>query len=126
MVDNVPVFNGVTDYTRRGDFQVNANGDLGQRRRLLPDGRQCRPQDRQSDRQRSNGSAVSEQLHPGPGDQCDLKYAANLPTKPNTQASTASAAGTITAAGGLYLTGFATNPQCSATSTSAPPATASW
>ena len=27
-VDNVPVFTGVTDYTRRGDFQVNANGNL--------------------------------------------------------------------------------------------------
>src|SRR5476651_1804337 len=27
-VDNVPVFSGVTDYTRRGDFQVNANGNL--------------------------------------------------------------------------------------------------
>src|ERR1700732_1861735 len=24
-VDNVPQFSGVTDYTRRGDFQVNAN-----------------------------------------------------------------------------------------------------
>ena len=28
IVDNQPVFNGVTDYTRRGDFQVNANGNL--------------------------------------------------------------------------------------------------
>ena len=28
VVDNAPVFNGVTDYTRRGDFQVNANGNL--------------------------------------------------------------------------------------------------
>ena len=28
VVDNVPVFNGVTYYTRRGDFQVNANGNL--------------------------------------------------------------------------------------------------
>src|ERR1700689_5462282 len=27
-VDNQPVFNGVTDYTQRGDFQVNANGNL--------------------------------------------------------------------------------------------------
>ena len=27
-VDNTPVFTGVTDYTRRGDFQVNANGNL--------------------------------------------------------------------------------------------------
>ena len=28
VVDNQPVFNGVTDYTRAGDFQVNANGNL--------------------------------------------------------------------------------------------------
>src|SRR3954453_17935320 len=28
VVDNVPVFNGVTDYPRRGDFQVNSNGNL--------------------------------------------------------------------------------------------------
>ena len=27
-VDNQPVFSGVTDYTRAGDFQVNANGYL--------------------------------------------------------------------------------------------------
>src|SRR6202034_2966036 len=27
-VDNTPVFNGVPDYTQRGDFQVNANGNL--------------------------------------------------------------------------------------------------
>jgi len=26
--DNVPNFSGVTDYTRRGDFQVNSNGNL--------------------------------------------------------------------------------------------------
>src|SRR5580700_12138549 len=28
LTDNVPTFNGVTDYTRRGDFQTNANGNL--------------------------------------------------------------------------------------------------
>src|SRR6202035_6165136 len=27
-VDNQPVFSGITDYTRAGDFQVNANGNL--------------------------------------------------------------------------------------------------
>ena len=27
-VDNQPVFSGVTDYTQRGDFQVNSNGNL--------------------------------------------------------------------------------------------------
>ena len=28
ITDNVPTFDGVTDYTRRGDFQLNANGNL--------------------------------------------------------------------------------------------------
>ena len=28
ITDNQPVFDGTTDYTRRGDFQVNANGYL--------------------------------------------------------------------------------------------------
>ena len=28
VVDNQPVFDGVTNYTRAGDFQVNANGNL--------------------------------------------------------------------------------------------------
>src|SRR3954463_13094625 len=28
VVDNAPVFSGVTYYTRRGDFQLNANGNL--------------------------------------------------------------------------------------------------
>src|ERR1700712_232084 len=28
ITDNVPVFSGATNYTRRGDFQVNANGNL--------------------------------------------------------------------------------------------------
>ncbi len=33
--DNQPVFDGVDLYTRRGDFQLDKNGYLGQRRRLL-------------------------------------------------------------------------------------------
>src|SRR3954453_759122 len=28
VVDNAPVFSGVTNYTRRGDFKLNANGNL--------------------------------------------------------------------------------------------------
>src|ERR1700749_4749401 len=28
VTDQLPVFGGVTDYTRRGDFQVNATGNL--------------------------------------------------------------------------------------------------
>ena len=35
VTDNVPTFNGVTDYTRAGDFQVNAQRIPGQQRRLL-------------------------------------------------------------------------------------------
>ena len=28
ITDNAPVFDGTTDYTRRGDFQLNASGNL--------------------------------------------------------------------------------------------------
>ena len=84
IVDNEPVFNGVTDYTRAGDFQVNANGNLVNGagyylmgvtvdpktgRRLLFDGRHGRSEDRKPARQRAAGPAVSEQLRAGTADQ---------------------------------------------------------
>ncbi len=56
ITDNSPVFDGTTDYTRRGDFQLNASGNLvnGAGYYLMAD----RP-------------AVPEQLHPGAGYDCD-------------------------------------------------------
>ena len=71
VVDNVPVFDGVTDYTRRGDFQVNANGNLVNGAGYYLMGVDGRPQDRQPDRQRAAGPAVPEQLHSGAGDHRD-------------------------------------------------------
>jgi len=93
----VPVFNGVTDYTRRGDFQVNANGNLINGVGIIY-GRCGRSQDRKPARERSAGSAVSEQFCPGAGDHCD-SYSANLPTIPTTPASAAALAGTLTGGG---------------------------
>jgi hypothetical protein len=68
ITDNVPVFDGATDYTRRGDFPGQRQRQPRQRRWLLSDGGDRRPQDRQPDRQRAAGSAISEQLHSGAGD----------------------------------------------------------
>ena len=67
--DNVPVFDGVTDSTRRGDFQVNDNGNLVNGAGYYLMGVPVDPQNRQPDRQRSAGSAIPEQFHPGAGDQ---------------------------------------------------------
>ena len=83
IVDNMPTFTGVTDYTRARRFPGQCQRQSGQRRRLLPDGRGGRSEDRQPARQRSAGAAVPEQLHSGAGHHRD-QYAANLPTTPTT------------------------------------------
>ena len=67
VTDNVPVFSGVTNYTRRGDFQVNANGNLVNGAGYYLMGVDGRPEDRQPDRQRAAGAAIPEQLHSGAG-----------------------------------------------------------
>ncbi len=71
ITDNVPVFDGVTDYTRRGDFQLNANGNLVNGAGYYLLGVSGRPEDRQPDRKRAAGPAVSEQFHSGAGDDQD-------------------------------------------------------
>ncbi len=110
VVDNVPVFNGVTDYTRRGDFQLNANGNLvnGAGYYLLgvtvdpktgnPIGNV--PQVLQFQNNFIPAQATSK-----------ITYAANLPTRPATVASSTAAAGSLTALGGLNPADFTSNPQ---------------
>ena len=66
--DNQPVFSGINDYTRRGDFQENSGRLSGQRRRLLPDGHSGERHDRQSARQRPLGPPIQQQLRAGPAD----------------------------------------------------------
>jgi flagellar hook protein FlgE len=108
-VDNQPVFNGVTDYTRAGDFQVNANGNLvnGAGYYLMGvtvDPKTGNPLGSQPEVLQFQNNFVPAQATSA------LQYAANLPTTPATTASTTAAAGTITAAGGLNTGDFSENP----------------
>jgi flagellar hook protein FlgE len=107
--DNVPVFSGVTNYTRRGDFQVNANGNLvnGAGYYLMgvavdpttgnPLGNV--PQVLQFQNNFIPARATSS-----------IQYAANLPTTPTTAAASTAPAGTLTALGGLNPSDFSLNP----------------
>jgi flagellar hook protein FlgE len=110
VVDNVPVFSGVTNYTRRGDFQVNANGNLvnGAGYYLMGvtvDPRTGNPIGNVPQVLQFQNNFIPAQAT------TTVQYAANLPTQPRTQASTTAAAGTITALGGLNPLDFASNPQ---------------
>ncbi len=109
VVDNVPVFTGVTDYSRRGDFQVNANGNLinGAGYYLM-------------------GVTVDSKTGNATGDvphvlqfqnnfipaqaTTNVQYGANLPATPKTPASPGGAVGSLAAAGGLNPADFTVNP----------------
>src|SRR5579864_4827841 len=109
LVDNVPVFTGTTDYTRRGDFQVNAIGNLinGAGYYLMGitvDPKTGNPTGNVPQVLQFQNNFIPAQVTTA------FQYAANLPTQPKTQASTAAANGTITAAGGLNPADFASNP----------------
>jgi flagellar hook protein FlgE len=108
-VDNQPVFSGVTDYTRAGDFQVNANGNLvnGAGYYLMGvtvDPKTGNPLGNQPEVLQFQNNFVPAQATSA------LQYAANLPTTPATTASSTAAAGTITAGGGLNTGDFSQNP----------------
>src|SRR6202047_3173443 len=109
VVDNSPVFNGVTDYTRRGDFQVNANGNLvnGAGYYLMGvavDPKTGNPLGNVPQVLQFQNNFVPAQATSA------IQYAANLPTTPSTAASSTAAAGTLTAAGGLNSSDFSQNP----------------
>jgi len=110
IVDNVPVFNGVTDYTRRGDFQVNANGNLinGAGYYLMGvavDPKTGNPLGNVPQVLQFQNNFVPAQATTA------IQYSANLPTIPTTPASAAALAGTLTAAGGLNPADFGQNPR---------------
>ncbi|MGL3108347.1 flagellar hook-basal body complex protein [Bradyrhizobium sp. BR 1432] len=109
VVDNVPVFTGVTYYTRRGDFQLNANGNLvnGAGYYLMGvtvDPKTGNPQGNVATVLQFQNNFIPAQAT------TSIQYAANLPTQPNTVASTTAATGTLLAAGGLNPSDFAANP----------------
>jgi len=112
IVDNVPVFSGVTNYTRRGDFQLNANGNLvnGAGYYLLGvtvDPKTGNPIGNVPQVLQFQNNFIPAQAT------TKITYAANLPTKPATVASSSAAAGSLTGLGGLnpadFTPGF--NPQ---------------
>jgi len=107
--DNTPVFTGVTNYTRRGDFQVNANGNLvnGAGYYLMGvavDPKTGNPLGNVPQVLQFQNNFVPAQATSA------MQYAANLPTTPTTPASTTATAGTLLAAGGLNPSDFSQNP----------------
>jgi flagellar hook protein FlgE len=107
--DNSAVFSGVKDYTRRGDFQVNASGNLVNGAGYYLMGVDVDP---------TTGNPVGSVPHvlqfqnnfiPA-RETTSVQYAANLPTTPNTLASSSSTQNSLTGLGGLnpgdFTTGF--------------------
>jgi flagellar hook protein FlgE len=109
VVDNVPVFSGVTDYTRRGDFQVNANGNLvnGAGYYLMGvtvDAKTGNPTGNVPQVLQFQNNFIPAQATSA------IQYAANLPTQPKTPASSTAATGTLVADGGISPADFGSNP----------------
>ncbi len=99
-VDNVPVFTGVTDYTRRGDFQVNSNGNLvnGAGYYLMGvavDSKTGNPLGNVPQVLQFQNNFVPAQAT------TTIQYGLNLPATPTTAAAPTAAVGSIGAVGGL-------------------------
>ncbi|MGH6777885.1 MAG: flagellar hook-basal body complex protein, partial [Bradyrhizobium sp.] len=109
ITDNVPVFDGVTDYTRRGDFQVNANGNLVNGAGYYLMGITVDPKTGNPTGNVPQVLQFQNNFIPAQATTA-IQYAANLPTEPKTPASSSAAAGTITSVGGLNPADFASNP----------------
>jgi flagellar hook protein FlgE len=109
VVDNVPVFSGVTDYTRRGDFQVNANGNLVNGAGYYLMGVTVDPKTGNATGNVPQVLQFQNNFIPAQATSA-IEYAANLPTQPKTPASSTAAAGTLKAVGGLNPADFASNP----------------
>jgi len=108
ITDGTPTFNGVVDYTRAGDFQVNASGFLVNGAGYFLMGQAVDPK---TGNPLGNVPTVlnfSNNFVPAQATTA-IQYAANLPTVPVTEASPTAAPGTITANGGLNQTDFGFN-----------------
>ena len=108
-VDNAPVFSGVTDYTRRGDFQVNANGNLVNGAGYYLMGVAVDPKTGNPVGNVPQVLQFQNNFVPAQATNA-IQYAANLPTVPATTASATALAGTLTADGGLNPADFSQNP----------------
>jgi flagellar hook protein FlgE len=109
VVDNVPVFSGVTDYTRRGDFQVNANGNLINTAGYYLMGVTVDPKTGNPTGNIPQVLQFQNNFIPAQAT-TNIQYGANLPTTPKTPASPSGAVGSLVAAGGLNPADFTINP----------------
>jgi flagellar hook protein FlgE len=109
ITDNVPVFSGTTDYTRRGDFQLNANGNLINGAGYYLMGITVDPKTGNPTGDVPQVLQFQNNFIPAQATTA-VQYAANLPTQPSTPASSSAPAGSLTAAGGLNPSDFASNP----------------
>ncbi len=109
VVDNVPVFSGVTDYTRRGDFQVNANGNLVNGAGYYLMGVTVDPKTGNPTGNVPQVLQFQNNFIPAQATSA-IQYAANLPTQPKTPASSTAATGTLVADGGISPADFGSNP----------------
>lgn len=109
VVDNVPVFDGVNYYTRRGDFQVNSNGNLVNGAGYYLMGVTVDPKTGNPTGNVPGVLQFQNNFVPAQATS-SIQYAANLPTQPNTPASSTAASGTLLAAGGLNPSDFTNNP----------------
>jgi flagellar hook protein FlgE len=122
IVDNQAVFDGTTDYTRRGDFQLNANGNLvnGAGYYLLGvtvDPKTGNPTGNVPKILQFQNNFIPAQAT------TEITYAANLPTTPSTSASSGAVAGSLVALGGLNPNDFSVNHNPVVLGTPAPPFT---
>jgi flagellar hook protein FlgE len=108
ITDGTPTFNGVVDYTRAGDFQVNASGFLVNGAGYFLMGETVDPKTGNPTGNVPTVLNFSNNFVPAQATTA-IQYAANLPTVPVTEASPTAAAGTITAAGGLNASDFGVN-----------------
>jgi flagellar hook protein FlgE len=113
-IDNVPTFTGVTDYTRRGDFQVNSNGNLVNGAGYYLMGVAVDPKTGNPLGNVPNVLQFQNNFIPAQTT-TTINYAANLPSTPTTATSATSAAGTINALGGLNPYDFTVNPMPTST-----------
>jgi flagellar hook protein FlgE len=110
VTDNQPVFSGGSvDYTRRGDFQVNANGNLVNGAGYYLMGVTVDPTTGNPTGNVPQVLQFQNNFIPAQATTA-VQYAANLPTQPKTANSTSAATGSITAAGGINPADFASNP----------------
>src|SRR5437588_8419646 len=109
VVDNVPVFSGVTDYTRRGDFQVNANGNLVNGAGYYLMGVTVDPKTGNPTGNIPQVLQFQNNFIPAQAT-TNIQYGANLPTTPKTPASPSGAVVSLVAAGGLNPADFTINP----------------